>query len=515
MAVVDDRSASDAVVRRLAQVLDADATAVGYVEGGRLRLFGMYGYTPASATTRWARARGCPGRPGRSAGRWSSPDVRREPGYLAGNPAIRSGVYVPGKARGQVALVIAAESTRVGAYTAKDVLLIAPVADLLASMLESRRMLREAEQLEERLLTLVGHEMRTPLTTIFGTLTTLRNYAGRVDDGSREDLLDGMRVVTLPLRIRFRGVDHREVVLLRGPAGWGEFGPFLEYDTAESSRWLAAAIEAAWEGWPAATSRPGRRQRHLPAVPPDQVAGVLARYDGCGTVKVKVAEPGQSLADDVDRVAATRDAAGAGREDPRRRQRRLGRRRGGPSHHGARRYDLEYAEQPCPSVDDLKELRVRLARNGIDVPIAADESIRKAEDPIRVAREGAADIVIVKVPPLGGVRRALEISAECGLPTVVSSALDSSVGMAAGVALAAALPRAAVCVRARHRRAARRPTWPTTGSCRSAARCRSARRGPTRTSSPRRPRAPDRVDVVAGAGVELSRIPADRAAPRS
>ena len=255
------------------------------------------------------------------------------------------------------------------------------------------------------------------------------------------DLLDGMRVVTLPLRIRFRGVDHREAVLLHGPAGWGEFGPFLEYDTAESSRWLAAAIEASWEGWPAPRRDRVAVNATLPAVPPDQVAGVLARYDGCGTVKVKVAEPGQSLADDVDRVAATRAAAGPDVKirvdanaawDVDEALRRIT---------ALARYDLEYAEQPCPSVDDLKALRVRLARNGIDVPIAADESIRKAEDPIRVARERAADIVVVKVPPLGGVRRALEISAECGLPTVVSSALDSSVGMAAGVALAAALPR--------------------------------------------------------------------------
>jgi O-succinylbenzoate synthase len=121
------------------------------------------------------------------------------------------------------------------------------------------------------------------------------------------DLLDGMRVVTLPLRIRFRGVDHREAVLFRGPAGWGEFGPFLEYDAAESSRWLAAAVEAAWDGWPAPLRDRVPVNATLPAVPPDQVAAVLARYDGCGTVKVKVAEPGQSLTDDIDRVAATRD----------------------------------------------------------------------------------------------------------------------------------------------------------------------------------------------------------------
>ena len=255
-----------------------------------------------------------------------------------------------------------------------------------------------------------------------------------------DDLLDGMRVVTLPLHLRFRGVDHREFVLLEGPVGWGEFGPFLEYDTAESSRWLAAAVEAAWEGWP--TARRGRIPVNatIPAVAPDAVAGVLARYDGCDTVKVKVAEPGQSLADDVDRVAATRDAAGPGAKI------RVDANGAWDVDEAVRSltalavYDLEYAEQPCPTVEDLAALRKRLARNRIDVKVAADESIRKAEDPVRVAREGAADVVVVKVSPLGGVRRALEVSAECGLPTVVSSALDSSVGMAAGVALAAALP---------------------------------------------------------------------------
>ena len=108
-----------------------------------------------------------------------------------------------------------------------------------------------------------------------------------------EDLLDRMRVATLALHLRFRGVDHREVVLLEGPVGWGEFAPFLEYDTAESSRWLAAAVEAAWEGWP--TARRGRIPVNstVPAVASDAVAGVLGRYDGCTTVKVKVGEPGQ------------------------------------------------------------------------------------------------------------------------------------------------------------------------------------------------------------------------------
>lgn len=104
-------------------------------------------------------------------------------------------------------------------------------------------------------------------------------------------------------------------------------------------------------------------------------------------------------------------------------------------------YDLQYAEQPCAEVAELAELRLLLARDGVDVPIAADESVRRAEDPLRVAREGAADLVVVKVAPLGGVAAALQVVAECRLPAVVSSAIDTSVGIAAGVALAAALPQ--------------------------------------------------------------------------
>ncbi|TPG15124.1 o-succinylbenzoate synthase [Pedococcus bigeumensis] len=255
-----------------------------------------------------------------------------------------------------------------------------------------------------------------------------------------EELLAGLRVVSIPMRVRFRGVMVREAALLQGPSGWGEFSPFLEYPPAESSRWLAAAIEAGWGQWPAAMRDSIPVNATVPAVAPDQVAGVLARFDGATTAKVKVAEQGQSIEDDVCRVAAVRDAIGPGgriRVDA----------NGGWSVDEAtdalRRlaaYGLEYAEQPCAEVSELRELRLALARNGIAVLVAADESIRKAADPIRVAREEAADLVVVKVAPLGGVARALEVVADCGLPAVVSSALDTSVGMAAGVALAAALP---------------------------------------------------------------------------
>jgi len=254
------------------------------------------------------------------------------------------------------------------------------------------------------------------------------------------EVLGSLSVVRIPLRVRFRGVTEREAVLIRGPKGWAEFAPFPEYDDRESSRWLAAAIEAGWAGWPDPVRSVVAVNATVPAVPAPQVAGILQRYDGCTTAKVKVAERGQRFEDDVDRVAAVRDVMGPGakiRVDA----------NGGwtvtQAVDALRRlavYGLEYAEQPCATVGELALLRVALARNHIDVLVAADESIRKATDPMRVARENAADIIVVKVAPLGGVRSALAIAQECGLPTVVSSALETSVGIRAGLALAAALP---------------------------------------------------------------------------
>jgi len=255
-----------------------------------------------------------------------------------------------------------------------------------------------------------------------------------------EELLAGLRVVSIPMRVRFRGVTEREAALLRGPSGWAEFSPFVEYGPAESCRWLAAAVEAGWGRWPAPRRDVVPVNATVPAVAAADVAGVLARFEGATTAKVKVAERGQGLEDDLDRVAAVRDVlgpAGRIRVDA----------NGGWSVREATdalsrlaAYRLEYAEQPCAEVRELRALRLALARHGTDVLVAADESIRKAEDPVRVAREEAADLVVVKVAPLGGVSRALEVVGECGLPAVVSSALDTSVGMAAGVALAAALP---------------------------------------------------------------------------
>jgi len=252
------------------------------------------------------------------------------------------------------------------------------------------------------------------------------------------EILDTSRVVALPLATRFRGIDVREALLFEGPEGWAEFSPFTEYDDSEASTWLAAAIEDAWMPRPEARRELIGVNATVPAVAAASVPAVLARFDGCRTAKVKVAEPGQLLADDVARVRAVREAMGPegrvridanGAWNVDEAERAL---------HALAEFDLEYAEQPCESVDELAELRRRVKYMGI--PIAADESVRKAADPLAVARAGAADLLVIKAQPLGGVRRALEIVEEAGLPAIVSSALDTSVGISLGVALAAALP---------------------------------------------------------------------------
>jgi o-succinylbenzoate synthase len=248
-----------------------------------------------------------------------------------------------------------------------------------------------------------------------------------------DDILDRLYVVALPMRVRFRGITVREVALIDGPAGWGEFGAFLEYEPPEAAHWLAAGIEAAYEQAPSPLRERIPINATVPAVTVDQVPEVLARFPGAQTAKVKVAEPGQSLADDVARVNAVRALVSTVRVDA----------NGGwtvdDAIEAARPLtadgELEYVEQPCKTVPELAEVRRR-----VDVPIAADESIRKADDPLRVVREGAADIAVLKVAPLGGVAKMLDIAEQIDVPIVVSSALDSAVGIGQGLLAAAALP---------------------------------------------------------------------------
>ncbi|WP_394287563.1 o-succinylbenzoate synthase [Corynebacterium variabile] len=273
---------------------------------------------------------------------------------------------------------------------------------------------------------------------------------------SLSELTDRARVVTCPLRVPFRGVTEREIMLIEGPDGWVEWSPFLEYGPEEASRWLRSALLL---GWDAASLRPAG-SRVLPSVEvnatvpavdvsadPDLVPALLDRYPGCTTVKVKVAQQGQTLADDVARVRAVREArpgiavrvdantgwsvdeafaAAVALTDPSQ--------GGGP---------LDYMEQPCATVEELAELRRRLGSRGMMVRIAADELIRKASDPLAVVQAGACDVAVLKTAPLGGVGHVRAIAEEVGrygVAVTVSSALESAVGMYAGLLAVATLP---------------------------------------------------------------------------
>ena len=251
--------------------------------------------------------------------------------------------------------------------------------------------------------------------------------------------IDNAYVYAIEMRLHFRGLRERQGILWRGASGWAEWSPFLDYSGTELVPWWRAADEAAEIGWPEPVRSRIPVNCTVPAVGPD-VAARLVRDSGCGTAKVKVAEAGQQLGDDLDRLEAVRDAlspAGRLRIDA----------NGGWDVDGGlaairqlSRFDLEYVEQPCASIGELADLRRRLARQHVDVPIAADESIRRVDDPLRVAAEEAADVAVLKVQPLGGVRACLQIAERIGLPVVPSSALETSVGIRAGLALAAALP---------------------------------------------------------------------------
>lgn len=238
--------------------------------------------------------------------------------------------------------------------------------------------------------------------------------------------------VRIPMRQRFRRVDHREAVLVRGPRGWGEFSPFPDYPPEVTTRWLAAALELACGELPA----PGRAtvpvNVTVPAVDPD-TAVALVLESGASTAKVKIGDPGDSAEDDVARVRAVRDCLGAAGKV------RVDVNAGWDLETAVERleqlaeFDLQYVEQPVETVDEMKKLRSR-----VSIPLAADELVRQSPYPLRVIEEGAADILILKVQPMGGVARVLDLAGRSGIPVVISSALETSVGMYGGL-LAASL----------------------------------------------------------------------------
>ena len=251
------------------------------------------------------------------------------------------------------------------------------------------------------------------------------------------ELLASARVVSLPLAVKFRGLWTRELMLFHGPQGWTEFSPFVEYNDDEAVHWLKAAVEFGWSPLPVLHRDSIMVNATVPAVAADQVAEVLSHFDGCRTAKVKVGEHGQQLSDDVARVREVRrilgpegrirvDANAAWNVDE-----------AEHAFHALAEFDLEYVEQPCATLEELAELRERT--HYMDILIAADESIRKAEDPLAVAQAVAADVLVLKAQPLGGISTIVELSEAVTLPIVLSSALESSVGIAMGLYAAAAV----------------------------------------------------------------------------
>lgn len=249
-------------------------------------------------------------------------------------------------------------------------------------------------------------------------------------------ILDSLQVISLPTKTNFRGVTQREVALFFGPIGWAEFSPFLEYGPEESVPWLVSAVESAYVAPPAPLRKVIEINATLPAVNDEaQVTEVLSWYPGCKTIKVKV---GENFAADLQRITLVKklapearirlDVNGAWTVDQAtafllQLHRDIG--------------EIEYVEQPCATLEELWALRKALPT---EILIAGDEIIRKSDDPLGVNLVGAVDLLVLKVAPLGGIKRCQEIASHFDLPVVVSSALESAIGISYGLKLAATLP---------------------------------------------------------------------------
>ena len=247
------------------------------------------------------------------------------------------------------------------------------------------------------------------------------------------ELFSTMRVVALPTKTNFRGINSREVALFKGEYGWGEFSPFLEYGHKESAPWLMCAIEAATKPRPNLYRTSVKVNGTIPALnDPAEIERIVNSFPGVETFKVKV---GDNLSEDIARLAKVRTLAPKaklridvnGSWDV---QTAITNLRSIFENIGP----LEYAEQPCATIEELREVKEKLH---VNIPIAGDEVLRKAKDPFAVDLTGAIDILALKVQPLGGIARAHKMADHHKLPVVVSSALESAVGINYGLQLAA------------------------------------------------------------------------------
>ena len=255
------------------------------------------------------------------------------------------------------------------------------------------------------------------------------------------DLVATAKVVSIPLRTKFRGLTERELLVFEGPNGWSEWAAFTEYQDEEAATWLAAAIEWGFDEVPEPVRKQVPVNAILPSVPKNEIAKVLGRAGKFSTVKVKVADPKQSLADDLERILEVKnlfpdtklrlDANGGYSVDQALEL---------MTQVESNSLELEFFEQPVATIAELAELKVEIAKRGAIVKIAADESVRKSSDPLAVELAGAADLLVLKSAPLGGVRNALEIANSSKLEICASSAMQSSIGLAAELHFAACLP---------------------------------------------------------------------------
>ena len=242
-----------------------------------------------------------------------------------------------------------------------------------------------------------------------------------------QQLLDSLRVIALPMKTNFRGISVREVALIKGSHGWGEFSPFLEYDAAEAAPWLACAIEAATTPKPLLYLSSVAINGTIPALNDSAALKVIAdSFPGVNTFKVKV---GNNLAEDLARVNVIRQLQPDAkiRIDV----------NGLWSVAQAEEFltavgEIEYVEHPCATLEELRELKARTS-----VKIVGDEILRKASNPFEIDLSGAIDFLMLKVQPLGGIKRAHALAEHHNLPIIVSSALESAVGINYGLTLAA------------------------------------------------------------------------------
>jgi o-succinylbenzoate synthase len=252
-----------------------------------------------------------------------------------------------------------------------------------------------------------------------------------------EEALASLRVLALPMRTTFRSLDIRETALFKGENGWGEFAPFVEYSDQESLQWLESAIEAADKALSPALRESIPINATVPASNDEaEIEQILSWYPGVDTAKIKV---GTGIKEDLARIAAVRKHLPKAkiRIDV----------NGSWSVKEALSniiaiYEvtgdlLEYVEQPVASLDELKQLKEGMS---VDVKIAGDEVLRKAKDPFAISLDGEIDILMLKVSPLGGIKRAMDLASHHKLPVVISSALESAIGISYGLALAARVP---------------------------------------------------------------------------